>query len=327
MPFTFVCEQCGETFVCRASKPRIYCSKQCQGVAERLVSYEPRVCQGCNITFEPGASGRNAARTFCTRECYEANRANTVTKNCPVCGQDFTIKACIADRYTTCSNACKTAETVYVDCERCGKRFRSDRRWTSRFCSEECRRPAAMVTCRNCDAEFRVVPSEAASRLFCSRRCYRSFSGETRLEARVRVALTILGIRFQQEHAIGRWLIDFLLPDLGVALEADGDYWHSLTVKRDALRDAELERASLRVVRLAERDMNDAPDLGRLITERLEQVTGFKLASLPPAGDRHEQVLIGGGDRPSFRFNHRHAARVRGGRRSPDGTLPLWGSD
>lgn len=285
MPFTYECAGCGK----QGTKPtqiktRAFCTRECY--QRSIIKYPDRECPQCGVTFSPRLGSRagprtgRVNRTYCTRECYEASRANPVTKTCPVCGRDYTIsKGATAGRYTVCSRACRTADTIYVDCERCGQFFRAEKHLNRRYCSEGCRRPPVYVTCRNCGETNRVGPAYAeAGRQFCSVSCYRRFVGETALESRVRLALEGLGAEFEQEHGAGKWSIDFALVGQRIAIEADGDYWHSITAERDTRRDAALERAGWRVVRLAECEVNDAPDPGQLIRDRVYEVTGVELA-------------------------------------------------
>jgi len=289
VPFTYECEDCGKPVV----KPvrnlkRAFCNRACYHRSR--IEHPDRECPQCGVTFNPRTGSQpkrrgRPDRTYCTRECYDASRANRVTKTCPACGNDFTVKACIANRYRVCSHACKTADTIYVDCERCGKRFRAEKHLNRRHCSEECRRPPVYITCRNCEQTVRVVPVYAENgRQFCSFSCYRSFVGETALEARVRVALEGLGVEFRQEYGIGKWSIDFALVRQRIAIEADGEYWHIITSERDAKRDAELARVGWHVVRLPELDVNNARDVGAFILDRLHEVTGLGLADIAPPG-------------------------------------------
>lgn len=264
MPFTYACARCGSTVErhARARLPRVYCSRACCYADKATVPLRP--CRTCGQDFKPmGGSDR----PYCSRACYEASRAR-IAKTCAACGKSFTVVASQTERYTVCSRACKTAATKYVDCERCGTRFRAEKHLNRRFCSEACRRPPVVTDCLTCGSEFRREPA-VATRRFCSFACYRRFRGETTLEARVREALAGLGIPFKQEFPVGRWSVDFALTELGVALEADGAYWHDASAERDRQRDAAVERAGWRVVRLPERDINTAADLGALILERI----------------------------------------------------------
>ena len=210
----------------------------------------------------------NDNMAFCSRACYDADRKRKVTKACPVCAESFTVNESQAWKYTVCSVACRTADTKYVDCDRCGTRFRAEKHLNRQFCSETCRRPPVSAECLTCGIEFRREPGEATRR-FCSFACYRKFRGETTLEACVRVALEGLGIPFEQEFPVGRWSVDFALTGLGVALEADGAYWHEARADQDRQRDAAIEFAGWRVIRLPERDIKTAADLGMLISERI----------------------------------------------------------
>lgn len=265
MPFTYSCAHCAALFtkLRQVRSERTYCSSACYHAATIKVLARP--CQGCGLEFRPIGNGD---RSYCSRACYETARAAIpVTKHCPVCDQDYTVSRSIAHRYSVCSEACKTASTKYVDCERCGSRFRAEKRLNRRYCSEECRRPPVFTDCRTCGVSFRVLPGTPRS--YCSRSCYRKFTGETKLERRVRLALVSLGVEFAQEFPVGPWLIDFALIRDRIAIEADGDYWHAKCADRDARRDSELADAGWRVVRLRERDIKNAPDVVLLIGERL----------------------------------------------------------
>lgn len=287
MPFMFTCDGCGAQFMRHTrtvSCDRVFCSQRCYWNARRQ-PLPTRDCLHCGHSFDPRSltsdgRRRNPNNKYCSSDCYNAKRANPVTKTCPVCHKVFTIaKGAIAHRYNVCSVACKTRDTKYVDCERCGKRFRAEKRLNRHYCSESCRRPPVYADCRTCGKQFRRLPS-ALDRQFCALACYRAFVGENRLEARVRETLERLGVAFVQEASVGRWSIDFLLTDLGIALEADGAYWHKRIAERDARRDAELMRRGLRVVRLPEVEVNDADDLDAYVGNRIELATTATAAGM-----------------------------------------------
>lgn len=275
----------------------------------------PRYAYDCARCGEPfGASYLvKGDMAFCSMECRSG--ARMITRTCPVCGRDFTIPLSNEDRYQTCSAACKNADTEYANCERCGKPIPPrGRRFRRRHCSDACRRPPIMMACHNCGREFRTHESDV-NRRFCSIPCVRQFMGETRLEARIRVALELLGVGFTQEYPFGRWSIDFAISKHKVAIEADGDYWHTILAARDAQRDARMNAAGWTVVRFAETDVNSARDLGQFILARLCEATGLELADITgPAVTGSRQA------RPVFRLRGRKDRQ-----RPAKGQMPLWG--
>jgi len=219
-----------------------------------MVSYTARFCVGCGKRSAVlGVS--NPDRKYCTVACYRKSTNVQVTKHCPVCDTDYMVHRSTADRYTACSTACRTAETKYVDCERCGTRFRAEKHLNRHYCSEECRRPPVYAICPTCGETFRVFPSKANDEhnRFCGQRCYRLYRGETPLERKVRETLADLGIEVEQEYQIGRWLADFAIVDRKIAIEADGDYWHGGA--RDRRRDQSFADLGWQVIRLSETEI------------------------------------------------------------------------
>jgi len=285
MPFTYECSGCGKPVVTKMRKhSRVFCTRECYQRAS--IKYPDRECAGCGQMFNPRRGSRSGPRlgtpnrAYCSYECWAVS---VTAKECAACGSEFPARRLGPRNSRFCSAECRKAGDRHANCERCGERFPVQKPFKRRFCSEECRRPPVMINCRNCEKEFRSQPS-AGTRQFCSVACYRSFGGETKLEARVRLALESLGIEFRQEYDAGRWSIDFALIGPRIAIEADGEYWHAATAQRDAMRDAELGRTGWRVVRLPEREVNDARDLGAYILDRLRKVTGLGLADIAPPG-------------------------------------------
>ena len=234
------CEQCGGPV---KKQGRKFCSYACYGVSQR--TRPTASCERCGAPFKQRADG--TAR-FCGRACYDAARIQTITKACPVCRQDFTVPAVIADRYQVCSLECRWAGSEYADCPTCGKRF-STKRGVQKHCSEACRRPPTMVACLECGEVFRRVPS-ATNHRFCSVACYRRSKAPTLPELRVGQALDRLGYLYRREYRVGRYSLDFAVPDVLFDLEIDGAYWHD--PEKDARRDAALEALGWTIVRLAD---------------------------------------------------------------------------
>jgi len=105
----------------------------------------------------------------------------------------------------------------------------------------------------NCEAPLRIQPLHADGRnVFCSRRCFRSYEGESTPERNVRLALQQLGIAYLQEHTLpgaGR-SVDFFLPDRNLVVEVDSTYWHALVRERDSAKTRSLNSYGFSVLRV-----------------------------------------------------------------------------
>jgi len=99
----------------------------------------------------------------------------------------------------------------------------------------------------------------------CSTNCARVY-GQTRvrksgtsIEVKMAAELMKRGLYFEEQYVLGnKFILDFLLPDYGVVVECDGDYWHSRpeVVKRDRSKNAYVRACGLTLFRFWERDIN-----------------------------------------------------------------------
>ncbi len=91
------------------------------------------------------------------------------------------------------------------------------------------------------------------------------------IEIAVKKVLDSLGENYQHQHRIGKFLVDFYLPDRNLVIEVDGDYWHSLekNKKKDAKKDQYMKEFQINLVRLKESDIRRSCDA--LVRAALEQ--------------------------------------------------------
>lgn len=182
-------------------------------------------------------------------------------------------KAVVANRGSTPWNKKKP---VRLTCETCQEPFRVKpyRAETARFCSRQCANEwkrsitgedhwlytQVERTCEWCGATFTAKPAkvEIGEALFCSRQCLGARNTQLQggrrssLEHAVEEVLDGLGIGYEVQRRIGKWTVDFLLPDPGVVIECDGVYWHGLpeVKRRDRRKDKALRKHGYTVVRI-----------------------------------------------------------------------------
>lgn len=150
-------------------------------------------CPTCGKMLYRSLSCIDGNRRYCSRTCYDVD--HNIVKICHVCKHLFQVPKGIADRFTRCSRMCGTIERRYTFlCRGCGKFSTSqEKRWEQKFCSLS---------------------------------CVRRTKHETTPEIMVKQILGKLGVRFIQEFKLGRYSIDFAIPDKKIAIEVDGEYWH-----------------------------------------------------------------------------------------------------
>ena len=263
------CVDCGAKVNSRAARCKSCAARERWRLAKLVdpnaqwgAKYPPRTCKRCGKQFPWEHQGRSA---YCSPEC----RRNRVEKVCAGCGERFSVPVSNGARYTYCSRACKVASgaagpPVDLECACCGVVFRAGR--------------SAVLK----------------GRRYCSNRCRFAATGESSIEARVRVVLIGLGLDFVQEAPIGPWVVDFLVGDL--VIEADGTYWHSLDRDTDERKTADLEARGYVVWRVPEVEITaeDFPDRFALRLMEWTQSQGRKPRDIGTVPHLHSSDLVAG---------------------------------
>ena len=78
------------------------------------------------------------------------------------------------------------------------------------------------------------------------------------IEKKVKEILDILEIKYTQQHPVGKFFVDFAVPSLMIAIEADGHHWHK-DLKKDAVRQQIIEKKGWHVIRFKEDQINNNP--------------------------------------------------------------------
>lgn len=288
MSFSFTCPQCGQAFQSHSTN-RVYCSEACHYQSKCKPELVARPCPQCGQAFKP----HSREAVYCSRQCHaNSKRGKTAHNNtglttaCLVCGKSFHISPSIADR-KYCSRKCQAAsqrgkpaynrQTVQVTCTVCGKMFGlpPSGAKVAKYCSRKCKgiagsqikgaahpsyKDRVTLTCEFCGDSYQVKPSYAkkGSR-FCSRQCQGSWTvrnthGPTSIEIAIATLLDEMGLAYEPQKAMAKFLCDFVLKQYRLVIECDGDYWHNnlLTIWKDKRKDSWLTSHGYRVLRLPE---------------------------------------------------------------------------
>lgn len=210
-----------------------YCSLKCYWIATDRK--QQRICRLCNRKFyADNALIQKGFGFYCSRDCwFSLFRQARQNIKCIQCGRERSIFPAL---------------------------LKKNPKYCSKKCSDDFRRDYVSKVCKNCKKRFELPRTDLnrGRGLFCSRKCYKHFDGETSIERLIRLELQKLKEPFEQEWKIGRYYADFYLPERDLIIECDGEYWHSSqTVKlRDKRKDKFLRKQGYKIMRLTEGSIN-----------------------------------------------------------------------
>jgi len=214
-------------------------------------------CLNCNKEFITTNGKRE--KKFCSLECYfESKKQNFVTKICKTCNKEFEIAESQAHKYSTCSKECskiyqdKLRNERYKDlrveyfCEYCGKSYNVAKSLhehpsrSSRFCSMKCRNKWESENKLGENHHNYGIKYSKAKRRQMSEivvKLYEDgvYDKQTLPQKIVNDLLNNNNINFQNEKGFKYYLVDNYLSDYNLAIEVNGDYFHSHPLKYPTL--------------------------------------------------------------------------------------------
>lgn len=107
----------------------------------------------------------------------------------------------------------------------------------------------------------KVIEGIAKYRRNLHKKFIRKGAGQTKIELKLANLLDNIGIKYTSEYNIGKYIVDFALPELYIAIEADGDYWHKTRQEQDAFRQKKIEDKGWTVLRFSESEINNKIEL------------------------------------------------------------------
>lgn len=222
---------------------------------------------------------------------------------CVQCGKEVLRAASTVKKSVFCGRECADLHKVGQPspfkhipdtraCKTCGTSFTVKPNSTQQHCSKKCGRVGAglsistirlkmyvrhTIPCAWCGKPVEKRPSEIRKNNYCSRSCLGSATSDAQKGRRskpefvMEQALKDAGETFEAQHRIGRWVVDFFLPERNLVIEVDGDYWHRRpeVAARDRRKNADLLGKGVQVERVWESDVKqDAAGALAMILQR-----------------------------------------------------------
>lgn len=209
---------CGEIFIERVGREKIFCSKKCFG------KYGNAFGNGIEDSKSKDKKSRSERRNEC-------RKAVLIGPYFCLCNKGFPSKVSLFAHYSHCSEYMKVKGKVPVD------RFAASREESlPRACAASAlsnRKPRVEKACEWCNKIFKCIIS--SKRRFCSKSCSSCWRFKYMLfpkwEKAFSEILDSLGIRYKRQHRIRnrKHPYDFFLTDFNILIELDGCYWHRCT--------------------------------------------------------------------------------------------------
>jgi very-short-patch-repair endonuclease len=179
-----------------------------------------------------------------------------MTKNCQHCGIIFTFPPSHSYR-KYCSVSCAHK---YVALNMSGDKSPKWRRIEK--------------NCIHCKTRFTAKGDrvDKGQGKFCSLKCWGLWSWSnmpqrrTDIEIAMTAILKLIGIEYEKEKNLNDIaIVDFFIPSKNLAIQCDGEYWHTLKkkIEKDNWQDFELKKAGFKVIRFWGNQIKKYPDVCR----------------------------------------------------------------
>jgi very-short-patch-repair endonuclease len=245
-----ICPTCGIHYD-PAFKEQKYCSQKCFHSRDRTNTkkkYPISICIVCGKSFE--RKRKESTGKYCSRVCSDKADKNAprrqprIKKICPECGKEFI--ALPYQNTNCCSRRCANLRTAKTQV---GK-------------AHPLHKEKIEMKCKVCGKICYVKPSLVGRFGACSRRCAAALSQQAQqrvssVETTLLNALINAGLTPVAQYPIAPYTIDYAFPAYRLAVECDGDYWHSTPwqKKKDNQRDGYLKKQGWRTLRIKEKQI------------------------------------------------------------------------
>ncbi len=234
-------------------------------------------CSECFTSYSVEPHRVSSSR-YCSRACkhkgHSSNMKRPTERRCEECGKQFAATPKSPKRF--CSFRCSMSYVHRVRkiyrverglgvCPMCNSEFqylpqkpRLGRSSANQiYCSVACADSAKVLPPieKTCPACAKPYLTKHKDQVFCSNACKCANLGSRRpasdIEILMRKALERSNLEFIEQMPVGYYSLDFALPERRIAIECDGEYWHSFPEARarDKRKDDFLASQGWKVIR------------------------------------------------------------------------------
>lgn len=262
------CLTCGNVF--NVSENRRNSAKFCSRECKHTFSRTNKKCLFCGKPFK---TPNHLNRKYCSHKCATKDKRNRIFKICGICGKRYEVQ-----RYAKNSRYCG------IDCRNKG----ISKSLAGRFSGKENPNYKGRIikTCKYCNKLFEVYPYRKNTANYCSISCSKFDTSDktrkkiaesvkklqkenpkihpnyimsqkghiTQIEKLIKDELIRKKMHFKFQYMILNYWLDFAFPEIKLAIECDGERWHSTKeqISKDFNRDKQLCKHGWNVLRFNE---------------------------------------------------------------------------
>lgn len=267
-----VCLTCGKEF--HVPKHREDSAKFCLRECKHTFGRTNRECLFCG---KPFVTINWLDKIYCSHKCADESKKRRVIKKCMICGKKYEVQEYADTTSKYCSIKCRNKgisktlkgkfkgeksplyreKTVKV-CKYCGKEFKvyQYRKNTANHCSIRCSKLDTSEKTRKRIAEsIRKLQKENPK--IHPNYILAQKGHVTAIEKLIKEELTRRKLKFEIQHRVLSYWIDFAFPNIKLAVECDGERWHSTEeqILRDKKRDERLKNVGWTVLRFKDKEI------------------------------------------------------------------------
>lgn len=186
-------------------------------------------CKHCGLFFE----NKNKKAKFCSQICYKENSKKGIQKKCLFCNKEaYAARYKLKKSMFFCSFHCnmewqKSRRPTRVCCF-CKKEFKKKSRNDAKYCSIYCK----LNSPENIEQLSKMRKGQASRKI-------------NKLEKLGYKMLEELGLKYEPQYILERYVVDAFILDYNLIVQFDGDYWHANPLKYSTLSERQINQKKI----------------------------------------------------------------------------------